>query len=597
MRFSAPRSVSPSPVRGYRKPRHASTFGLQSDSDSEDYDSELDSSFDSTGDDDTASIASSSSSSSSSFSLIADINKMSLRPRHITRTPLEERHIEDTIAAIRLRTRYHDPYEEWEKQTRIDAFKTARKEYSATEARLQEVQERSRAEEEKRLAALHLSQAESLQRTLKAASLQQQNDDNRLLESWKQRDQQLWQRIENAIKMEQDKLAKRLEEERKIKEEEERTRREAELKRRLQEEKLLQAETAKRQAEEEKKKQEEEELRKEKEGEENLKLMAEMRERRAGEEVELRKLLGFNHADDDWRVARENLHNLKAGPIRHVKANKDLKAEWGKLRRQIVPKIGQLTNDPQAISRISSEIIEIIRPSNGPAHQSTIYVAACYSLAKSILLQAETEVTVEKRSAIPLAQVTFDFLETLEHFPSIFFAKLVQRCGGWPIPIVVPLHDHAHVPWPDKLHRIKAMGHRKSNNGEGLETPEEYSNRISGIMRLYFHILKIRPVRQPLNPMFQLPRYWTWFARLTADKMMLEHSVAPQLIYTALDVLGLEAKDIWGQQWIKLLALIYDGITTGYEDGKLIGGIGASGSAARTRVMLALERIMSGVQS
>jgi hypothetical protein len=30
--------------------------------------------------------------------------------------------INDTVAAIRLRTRHHDPYEEWAKRTRIDAF-------------------------------------------------------------------------------------------------------------------------------------------------------------------------------------------------------------------------------------------------------------------------------------------------------------------------------------------------------------------------------------------------------------------------------------------------------------------------------------------
>jgi len=42
------------------------------------------------------------------------------RPRH--RTPLEERQMQETISAIRLRARYHDPYEEWEKQTRRDAF-------------------------------------------------------------------------------------------------------------------------------------------------------------------------------------------------------------------------------------------------------------------------------------------------------------------------------------------------------------------------------------------------------------------------------------------------------------------------------------------
>lgn len=34
----------------------------------------------------------------------------------------ERRYIDETISAIRLRTRHHDPYEEWEKDTRRDAF-------------------------------------------------------------------------------------------------------------------------------------------------------------------------------------------------------------------------------------------------------------------------------------------------------------------------------------------------------------------------------------------------------------------------------------------------------------------------------------------
>lgn len=38
------------------------------------------------------------------------------------RSPEEIRQLEETIASIRLRTRHHDPYEEWEKQTRKEAF-------------------------------------------------------------------------------------------------------------------------------------------------------------------------------------------------------------------------------------------------------------------------------------------------------------------------------------------------------------------------------------------------------------------------------------------------------------------------------------------
>ena len=149
------------------------------------------------------------------------------------------------------------------------------------------------------------------------------------------------------------------------------------------------------------------------------------------------------------------------------------------------------------------------------------------------------------------------------------------------------------------------------------ETTKEYSNRISGIMRVYLHTLKIRPVQKPLYSMFQLLRYWAWFARILNDRRSLAQPIAPQLIYSkrfdfffsclffsfffadflfpgsiaALDVLGLEAKSVWGQQWDKMIHLIETGVTTGYEDNELIGGDCAEGSAARTRVMFALENL------
>lgn len=64
----------------------------------------------------------------------------------------------------------------------------------------------------------------------------------------------------------------------------------------------------------------------------------------------------------------------------------------------------------------------------------------------------------------------------------------------------------------------------------------------------------------------------------------------------ALDVMGLEAGEVWGRQWMKVLALVHEGITNGYDTDKLIGGDTAEGSAARTRVMVSLENIVDGVR-
>lgn len=46
-----------------------------------------------------------------------------------------------------------------------------------------------------------------------------------------------------------------------------------------------------------------------------------------------------------------------------------------------------------------------------------------------------------------------------------------------------------------------------------------------------------------------------------------------------------------------MLVLIHEGITTGYENGKLIGGDSAESAHARTRIIFALGNIINGVKS
>jgi nucleoporin GLE1 len=156
------------------------------------------------------------------------------------------------------------------------------------------------------------------------------------------------------------------------------------------------------------------------------------------------------------------------------------------------------------------------------------------SLAKAIILQAETEVTAEVRTAEPLSKVTVNLLGHLEDFSTILYARIVQRVGGWAVPIVVPTVDFDGRPWQDKEERLKVMGYRKGASGEETETTSEYCTRIAGIMRIYFYILKIRPPRGPLWPVFQTPRCWVWFARIVGEqhRALLESPAAAYLIHS-----------------------------------------------------------------
>lgn len=208
---------------------------------------------------------------------------------------------------------------------------------------------------------------------------------------------------------------------------------------------------------------------------------------------------------------------------------------WSRVRREITPKIGQLTNDTGVIQRVvcfshspflsgslltkitsqCKELLHLCHPKNFADNQD-LYMAVLSSLAKAILLQAEVEVTAEKRSAIPLAQVASFFVLNLDRFPQIFYMKLVQRTGGWPIPVKPPPEEG--------IEYSKLAGFRED------ESLPEYISRVAGLMRVYFQIL-ITPTDQPTNLFFRPTMYWTYFARLMCDRSLLESGpVGPELL-------------------------------------------------------------------
>ncbi|KAK7454072.1 Nuclear pore complex nucleoporin component [Stygiomarasmius scandens] len=596
MRFCAPRSVSPSPARRSKskpkrkseppntsKRRSTSTFGLNTPSDEDDSDVPSDEGLgpsESDYDDDTDSdLSEASSSDSDSFCYGSESevpappprpSRLSLRPVH------EQQFIEDTVAAIRSRMKYNDPYEDWEREMKKDSLLVARKEHSASQAQLRQFQSLRESEESQLREQRHAEQQREVAAMLEKLRLSQQEGERVLREKWQQREKMLWDRIEKGIKLDEDRVRAKEEEARRMREEEERRRKEAE-------EKRLAEEKKKREEEEKKRKEEEEERKRVQEEKEAREREVREKTERLQAESKARKEAGLTTAEDDWAEVRRNLSFMKTQGTKFVKANRELKSMWGAARRQITPKVGQITNDSESINRISAELIQILVPQTS---NPQVYTALLSSLSKAFLLQAETEVTAEKKSVIPLAQVAFNCLDTLEGLPEVFFSKIHQRIGGWAIPFSLPEKDFDGRPWTSNDEMRKVSGRREG------ESESEYTDRVMGVMRLYFAVLRIKPVRQPLKGMWQLPRIWTWFARFMGEKGLLETPVGAQVLYVALDVLGKDARAIWGLQFVKLLALIYEGTTTGLGNGKLIGGTTPEGIAARARVQLEVEAIM-----
>ena len=89
------------------------------------------------------------------------------------------------------------------------------------------------------------------------------------------------------------------------------------------------------------------------------------------------------------------------------------------------------------------------------------------------------------------------------------------------------LEDEQSSQLSDKEKR-KRWGAREQ---EGLE---EKRTRISGVLRLYFHMLFVSmsvPMKDPMPPPFRPGRFWMYMAQLLNNAPMLGRSVAAEIIY------------------------------------------------------------------
>jgi nucleoporin GLE1 len=141
-----------------------------------------------------------------------------------------------------------------------------------------------------------------------------------------------------------------------------------------------------------------------------------------------------------------------------------------------------------------------------------------------ILLQAETEVTAAPKAAGPLASVSVQLMLQLPAFARIFWAKLVQRSGGWCIPCTEPSGA-----------TIKGRQRRKGGGPKDGEPLAEYCGRIAGILRLYFEIMKISiDLSAQLENEWKFPRANSWLLHLIRQPMMTASPIAACCVHCEL---------------------------------------------------------------
>lgn len=161
-----------------------------------------------------------------------------------------------------------------------------------------------------------------------------------------------------------------------------------------------------------------------------------------------------------------------------------------------------------------------------PEVAQQLHLALLSSFAKAVITQAETEVTANQAQAKPLARVALSMILSFPQLGDIFWAKLCERVGCWAAgvePIPLPEEDQSAL--SDRI-KQKRWGNRPD------EALEDKSQRIAGVMRVYFAMLFLAlDAPQPLPPPFRPWRFWLYLAQLLNNPPMLAKPAAPEVIY------------------------------------------------------------------
>lgn len=227
-----------------------------------------------------------------------------------------------------------------------------------------------------------------------------------------------------------------------------------------------------------------------------------------------------------------------------------------------------------------------------------IYAWILNHLSKTLIKQAEAEITANPSAAWPLARVIVGLMLMGhgEGLGNVLMSRFVKKCC-WVIPF-----SPAKQPGQTEAEHLKLTGHLANTQ----ESTLEYTNRLSGILTLYATILCVLPSPDLLPPPppshppypafspnlilphFRLSAGWSWIASILRPPLS-QLEPTPTLIAAFLDVAAPRMLDVYGEQMKKVLMAIGKDVLAG--GGTLGGGKNKPGVA---RLGLKLEEWQKG---
>ncbi|SPC60715.1 related to GLE1 - RNA export mediator [Ustilago sp. UG-2017b] len=450
-------------------------------------------------------------------------------------------------SAVKLASIVGDDWEEWNRNAAQLAWQRART--SKRDSLAPAPRSRSTT------AALFSADVDEVQALLSSLNMRRAEEDAEVKRAFEARNKDLWSGIDASILAAETEARKaaaaeaaRLEAARKTQEAERKT-----AQARQAEQERMEAEKKAAAAEAERKKQEAEA----------------QAEKQKQSEAEQAKAAAMGGTGDDIRKTAlreyvgwmEKIRNIKTNVLPAISSNPELRKQCFAAKRQITPKVGQLTNSRQEITRITQAIASVLDAAKQAAATGSgdVYTWILNHLSKCLIRQAEQEVAAKQDTAYPLARVVV-WLILLGHVElgDVLMARLCKKC-----PWVIPAWPGRRKEMDEATYR-KVMGYKSAD-----ETTENYSNRMNGISAFYFAILQTVPSAPPGASTLDLERIpvhlrsttlWRWSVRALTPSMagvaFLDHPMCPSTWAVFIEIAGTYALKLYGKQMRKVFELL-----------------------------------------
>ncbi|GMG11987.1 unnamed protein product [[Candida] boidinii] len=367
-------------------------------------------------------------------------------------------------------------------------------------------------------------------------------------------------------RQEEEERKRKEEEERKRREEEERIRKEEERKRQEEERKRQEAEAERlrkiaeekriREEKEAKLKKEAEEL-KRKEEEEQAKALKEQRKLDKKNKLDSGMLYRFRSIEAEFLKYKQDIADIKANIVEVMKAPemKEFKKAVSAHKRKINPKFGQLTDSQRQLTEITNDIRVLVAAT---ASDEFAFKWILNFIAKAIISQAESELSVKPQNSIALSKLTLNLLIL---FPELFYylmARFVKKC-----PIII-----GYTCAVDTEEGRLRMGWRRAGQNK-WEEETKYNERLSGIITLYAVMTRLPidntfvieggtntlPANQIKHPM-PISNSWRYLSRSLNLKTELLSDVHYVLVGSWWDSCAVEFLQSYKHQARKMLNLV-----------------------------------------